>query len=127
MEVARGSLPQLAEQAGVEPREVLGDLAAGDGGPDDYDRESRETRRARKVAVVRRQQRYRMSVLDIVFGGLGWFAVTPVEVVGSYQLAANIGGAAIRVCAAESLPVHLRPSLLPFEAVGTRPSHWKKH
>jgi hypothetical protein len=72
----------------------------------------------------RRQSRFRRGLVDIVFGGLGWVCITPVEIEGMYGWEKAVKGARITARAVNGVSVSLRPPLLPFEASGTRPKQW---
>lgn len=75
----------------------------------------------------RRQQRIRHSILDVALGGLGWVIVTPIEVKGMYGWERAVSQGSIRVRTVHGLDVHFREPILPHEASGTTPKHWRKH
>lgn len=74
---------------------------------------------------ARRMTRERRAVVDIVAPGLGWFAVTPIEIEGTLGWAPAVAGAALDVHTCRGVSVHVRAPLLPYEASGTRPKDWR--
>jgi hypothetical protein len=78
------------------------------------------------ATLARRRARTRRALADVVFSGLGWAAVAPVEVEGQRGWARTVALGAVRVRAARGVALHVRAPLLPFEASGTRPSDWRE-
>lgn len=73
----------------------------------------------------RRQERFRRAIVDVVFGGMGWLALTPIEVEGMYGWERAVKGARFLARAVPGAAVSLRQPLLPFEASGTRTRDWQ--
>lgn len=73
---------------------------------------------------ARRMARSRAAVVDVVLPGLGWVAVTPIDIEGTGGWAAAVAGATLEVRTPPGLAPHVRPPLLPYEAAGTRPRDW---
>lgn len=72
----------------------------------------------------RRKTRQRRALADLVFPGLGWLALCPVEVQGMLGWSSTVAGAQITVATCEGSMPHLRSSLLPYEAAGSKPENW---
>ena len=73
---------------------------------------------------ARRMARQRRALLDIALPGLGWLALTPIEIEGTAGWARAIAGAALTISTCRGLQPHARAPLLPYEAAGTRPKEW---
>lgn len=65
------------------------------------------------------------AAVDVVFGGFGWLALTPIPVIGSKLWENTMAHATVTVAAHPGVPVYLRRPMLPFEAQGTTPKDWK--
>jgi len=76
--------------------------------------------------AVRRRVRQRRALADVALSGLGWIAVTPIEIEGQTGWARTVGQGAISVKSALGVSIQLRAPLLPFEAAGTKPKDWKE-
>ena len=74
--------------------------------------------------LARRMARERRAVLDIVLPGLGWVAVSPIEIEGTPGWAPAIAGASLHVLSCRGVTAHVRSPLLPYEASGSRPKQW---
>lgn len=74
----------------------------------------------------RRRSRIRKAIADVVFSGLGWVSVCPVEVEGQVGWARTVGLGSLRVHTALGVHVALRSPLLPYQASDTQPSEWKE-
>lgn len=72
----------------------------------------------------RRQNRVRRSLVDVVLGGMGWLAITPIEIEGMYGWERAVKGAKLAVRAVPGVAVSLRQPMLAFEASGTTPRDW---
>ena len=64
------------------------------------------------------RQRKRTAILDIVFPGLGWVCVSPVELSGTWRRCAAIRSTSLLVHACEGINVEMRSPLLPYETFG---------
>ena len=73
------------------------------------------------ATLERRRNRTRVALVDIVFRGLGWLMITPVEVRGQIGWARSIGHGVIALHACEGILVNLREPLLPYAASGLSP------
>lgn len=72
----------------------------------------------------RRRTKTRRSVVDVCLGGLGWLAVTPVDIEGMHGWDRAIKGAVLTVHASDAVTVEARPPMLPYETSGTGPKQW---
>jgi hypothetical protein len=72
----------------------------------------------------RRREKRRTSLVDIVFPGLGWVSLSPVEIQGMFGWSRTVNGARIRVFCCDGITPHLREPMLPYEATGTSTSDW---
>ncbi len=68
--------------------------------------------------------RVAQAVLDIVLGGLGWLAVTPIPLMGMHAWSRTMANGRFVVRSHAGVSVLLRKPLLPFETVGTGPEDW---
>jgi hypothetical protein len=75
---------------------------------------------------MRQMHRQRRALCDVVLSGLGWVALTPVEVEGQVGWGRTVGQGRVTVRSAQGVAVHTRSPLLPFEAAGTRPAQWRE-
>jgi hypothetical protein len=71
-----------------------------------------------EATVDRRRRRLRAALVDVVVRGLGWLAITPVEVRGQAGWARTVGQGSLTLVAAKGVRVHLREPLLPYETAG---------
>ena len=62
--------------------------------------------------------------MDVALPGLGWVAVTPVEVQGMVGWARAMAHGELRLHVADGVRAHARSPLLPYTAVGTGPKQW---
>jgi hypothetical protein len=79
---------------------------------------------SRSATLQRRRERLRPAVVDVALPGLGWVAVTPVEVQGMVGWARTMQHGVLRLHVAEGVRAHARAPLLPYTAVGTGPKEW---
>jgi len=127
--IAGGALEELAQDESLRPDRVF----------------------SAKQTQVRRRQRFREAVVDIVVGDLGWLSITMIEIQGmwgwqrTFQQGAVSSGSRgriffgrdvgcwpcawlfqISVHAAAGVPVCVQSPLMPFEASGTKPQDWSQ-
>ena len=81
---------------------------------------------SRLETAVRRRARQRRALADVALSGLGWIAITPIEIEGQTGWARTVGHGTISVKSALGVSIQLRAPLLPFEAAGTKPKDWKE-
>lgn len=77
------------------------------------------------ATVARRQKRHRVSVVDVVFRGLGWLAVTPIEVQGLVGWARTLAHGSLALHTCEGIRVQVRDPLLPYLVSGLRSEEFK--
>lgn len=75
---------------------------------------------------LRRRVRQRRALADVALSGLGWIAITPIEIEGQSGWARTVGHGLVSVKSALGVSIQLRAPLLPFEAAGTKPKDWKE-
>ena len=73
---------------------------------------------------ARRRDRQRTAVCDLALPGLGWLALTPVEILGMFGWARVMAGGRITIHAAAGVRAHVRTPLLPFTAAKTTSADW---
>lgn len=74
----------------------------------------------------RRQTRTRRALFDVALSGLGFLAVTPIEIEGMHGWDRAIKYGVITVHSCDGVSVQIRDPLLPFDgASGTGPKEWK--
>lgn len=73
---------------------------------------------------ARRRDRQRTAVCDLALPGLGWLALTPVEILGMFGWARVMAGGSLTIHAAAGVRAHVRTPLLPFTAAQTTSTDW---
>jgi len=79
---------------------------------------------SRSATSARRRARTRRALADVAFSGLGWCAVTPIEIEGTSGWARSVGLGSISVSSALGVSVLVRAPLLPHEANQTGTKDW---